>query len=398
MTEQHNLEQQQPEQKAATQSNIPEYGKLLTEARESKGLSVEQVASQLRLSAKQIIGLESGDPSAFASVVYTRAHLRSYARLLGLDEAKIIDLFSNSLATEDRDQKALIRKTTSGLRPYQEETTKNGKGKGIGWIIFLIVVATVAYMGWRYMNPSFNLQEVKSSLNFMNSTDKPAVEANADTFKTAVDEKNPTTDAHKKNAEEPKPVAAEESKPTPKQETISAKAETGAPAAATDGSTEVPSQTPDGKPITQVGKTPEERALEAKVMAEHNQQLEAQKKAEEAKKAPVAPEPAAPVTLKLVQNENGWSTMLPKASSTQPVNIKFSATDGDCWFGIYVNGKLVDNTTLKQGETKDFSHPLPFRVTVGNKFRAKVSLNGNPVDLASSSRSGSVSFQVFTAK
>ena len=180
MTEQHNLEQQQPEQKAATQSNIPEYGKLLTEARESKGLSVEQVASQLRLSAKQIIGLESGDPSAFASVVYTRAHLRSYARLLGLDEAKIIDLFSNSLATEDRDQKALIRKTTSGLRPYQEETTKNGKGKGIGWIIFLIVVATVAYMGWRYMNPSFNLQEVKSSLNFMNSTDKPAVEANAD--------------------------------------------------------------------------------------------------------------------------------------------------------------------------------------------------------------------------
>ena len=144
MTEQHNLEQQQPEQKAATQSNIPEYGKLLTEARESKGLSVEQVASQLRLSAKQIIGLESGDPSAFASVVYTRAHLRSYARLLGLDEAKIIDLFSNSLATEDRDQKALIRKTTSGLRPYQEETTKNGKGKGIGWIIFLIVVATVA--------------------------------------------------------------------------------------------------------------------------------------------------------------------------------------------------------------------------------------------------------------
>ena len=77
MTEQHNLEQQQPEQKAATQSNIPEYGKLLTEARESKGLSVEQVASQLRLSAKQIIGLESGDPSAFASVVYTRADRKS---------------------------------------------------------------------------------------------------------------------------------------------------------------------------------------------------------------------------------------------------------------------------------------------------------------------------------
>lgn len=395
MTEQHDLEQQEPEQKAATQSNVPEYGRLLTEARESKGLSVEQVASQLRLSAKQIIGLESGDPSAFASVVYTRAHLRSYARLLGLDEAKIIDLFSNSLASEDRDQKALIRKTTTGLRPYQEETTKNGKGKGIGWIIFLVVVAIVAYMGWRYMNPSFNLQEVKSSLNFMNSSDKPAVEAGAATSKAAEGEKSPTAEAASKKAEEQKPAAAEESKSAPKPET-SAKAETAA--AATDAVAAAPSQTPDGKTITQVGKTPEERALEEKVMAEHNQQLEAQKKAEEAKKAPAAPEPAAPVTLKLVQNENGWSTTLPSASSSQPVNIKFSATDGDCWFGIYVNGKLVDNTTLKQGETKEFKHPLPFRVTVGNKFRAKVSLNSNPVDLASSSRSGSVSFQVFTAK
>ncbi len=395
MTEQHDLEQQEPEQKAATQSNVPEYGRLLTEARESKGLSVEQVASQLRLSAKQIIGLESGDPSAFASVVYTRAHLRSYARLLGLDEAKIIDLFSNSLASEDRDQKALIRKTTTGLRPYQEETTKNGKGKGIGWIIFLVVVAIVAYMGWRYMNPSFNLQEVKSSLNFMNSSDKPAVEAGAATSKAAEGEKSPTAEAASKKAEEQKPAAAEESKSAPKPET-SAKAETAA--AATDAVAAAPSQTPDGKTITQVGKTPEERALEEKVMAEHNQQLEAQKKAEEAKKAPAAPEPASPVTLKLVQNENGWSTTLPSASSSQPVNIKFSATDGDCWFGIYVNGKLVDNTTLKQGETKEFKHPLPFRVTVGNKFRAKVSLNSNPVDLASSSRSGSVSFQVFTAK
>lgn len=389
MTEQHDLEQQEPEQKAATQSNIPEYGKLLTEARESKGLSVEQVASQLRLSAKQIIGLESGDPSAFASVVYTRAHLRSYARLLGLDEAKIIDLFSNSLASEDRDQKALIRKTTTGLRPYQEETTKNGKGKGIGWIIFLVVVAIVAYMGWRYMNPSFNLQEVKSSLNFMNSSDKPAAEVNADADKSPAGEKAAPTAADTKKVEEQKPAAAEEAKPASKQEPAAAKTET-APTVA--------SQTPDGKPITQVGKTPEERALEEKVMAEHNQQLEAQKKAEEAKKAPAAPEPVAPVTLKLVQNENGWSTTLPSAAASQPVNIKFSATDGDCWFGIYVNGKLVDNTTLKQGETKEFKHPLPFRVTVGNKFRAKVSLNSNPVDLASSSRSGSVSFQVFTAK
>ncbi len=62
---------------------------------------------------------------------YTRAHLRSYARLLGLDEAKIIDLFSNSLATEDRDQKALIRKITSRATPLtKKKQLKTEKAKG----------------------------------------------------------------------------------------------------------------------------------------------------------------------------------------------------------------------------------------------------------------------------
>ncbi len=75
----------------------------------------------------------------------------------------------------------------------------------------------------------------------MNSTDKPAVEANADTFKTAVDEKILQLTHTRRKLKNQKPVAAEESKPTPKQETISGKAETGAPAAATDGSTAVPS-------------------------------------------------------------------------------------------------------------------------------------------------------------
>lgn len=397
MTEQNALDQQEHE-KDVPQSNVPEYGRLLTEARESKGLSVEQVASQLRLSVKQIIGLESGDPTAFASVVYTRAHLRSYARLLGLDEAKIIDLFSGSLASEDRDQKAFIRKTTSGLRPYQEETTKYGKGKGIGWVIFLVVVAIVAYMGWRYMNPSFDLQEVKQSLGFMNSSEQVPAENSA--------EKNKETEGAKTQAspeavkQEPqKTPKAGDSAPAVQPQTEAAKPRTEAvkpaepePAAAADASKVE-------QPATQiVGKTPEERTLEEKVMAEHNQQIEAQKKAEEAKVNPQPAEAPKPVTLKLVQNENGWQTTLPAAKNNDPVNIKFNATDGDCWFGVYVNGKLVDNTTLKQGGAKEFNHALPFRVTVGNKFRARVFLNGNPVDLTSSSRSGSVSFQVHASE
>lgn len=64
------------------------YGGLLRIARENKELSIDQVSSQLRISPDQIEGLESDNYKVFPTPVYARAHLRSYARLLGIDEAR----------------------------------------------------------------------------------------------------------------------------------------------------------------------------------------------------------------------------------------------------------------------------------------------------------------------
>ncbi len=386
MTDQNEKQNQDP---VETSSNAPEYGRLLAETREAKGLGVEQVASQLRLSPKQILGMETGDPKAFASVVYTRAHLRSYARLLGMDEGKIISLFNNSLNLEDRDQSAFIKKTTSGLRPYQEETTKNGKGKGIGWLIFLIVLGIVAYAGWRYSNESFNFNSVKESLGFMNDS-KEKVEKEVQEERQAVAEELTAKQAAEEKKEDKKEP---ENKPAEKTE-VKPDQPNNAPAETSAAPVPVASQ----RAVNQLGTTPEEKALEEKVMADHARQLEEQKKLAEEKNKNQVQEVVKPRTLAVVQNQDGWSTVLPGYVKGTPVQINLKSTDGDCWFGIYVDGKLVDNTTLKQGGEKQFSHPLPFRITVGNKFRATVLLNGNPVNIAESGKSGTVSFQVFPEK
>lgn len=84
------------------------YGGLLRIARENKELSIDQVSSQLRISPDQIEGLESDNYKVFPTPVYARAHLRSYARLLGVDEAKIISLFNAALAPDDKDPAPLF--------------------------------------------------------------------------------------------------------------------------------------------------------------------------------------------------------------------------------------------------------------------------------------------------
>lgn len=126
------------------------YGGLLRIARENKELSIDQVSSQLRISPDQIEGLESDNYKVFPTPVYARAHLRSYARLLGIDEAKIISLFNAALAPDDKDPRTFIRRTTQELAPYHDAQPKNFVGKFIAGLLFLAVVIALGWIGYNY--------------------------------------------------------------------------------------------------------------------------------------------------------------------------------------------------------------------------------------------------------
>jgi cytoskeleton protein RodZ len=60
-------------------------GEQLRVAREAAGLSIEQVASQLRMPVQVIAALEAEQWQRLGAPVFVRGQLRSYARLLGVD-------------------------------------------------------------------------------------------------------------------------------------------------------------------------------------------------------------------------------------------------------------------------------------------------------------------------
>ncbi len=73
-------------------------GAQLLAARRSQGLSLGDIARQLKLSVRQIEALERDDYAGFAGPVFVRGFLRNYAKLLHLDPEPLLAAASPSVA------------------------------------------------------------------------------------------------------------------------------------------------------------------------------------------------------------------------------------------------------------------------------------------------------------
>lgn len=68
-------------------------GGMLREAREARGLSLEQVERDTRIVRRYLTALEEEDFEVFPADVYARGFLRSYASYLGLNPTELLALF-----------------------------------------------------------------------------------------------------------------------------------------------------------------------------------------------------------------------------------------------------------------------------------------------------------------
>lgn len=89
-------------------------GETLRKAREAQGLTVEWVASELKLRADYIRALEEDRLDVFAAPVYAKGAIRSYARLLKLDEIPLLQAADEMLG---RIPKYRDLTTTSAIEP-----------------------------------------------------------------------------------------------------------------------------------------------------------------------------------------------------------------------------------------------------------------------------------------
>lgn len=68
-------------------------GQILKHAREGKNLTVAAIATLMNLDLRTIEALERGDQDKLPAPIFVRGYLRGYARLVGVDEAAVLETY-----------------------------------------------------------------------------------------------------------------------------------------------------------------------------------------------------------------------------------------------------------------------------------------------------------------
>jgi cytoskeleton protein RodZ len=117
-------------------------GQLLKQAREARKWSVEQTAGQLRLTAAVVTALENNDFSKLPPPAFTRGYLRNYARLLELDEQRIMQECDRYYGAP------------GGAAPVARNVTRPDTGQGHNTMTVIVSLVSIAgLITWLALKP-----------------------------------------------------------------------------------------------------------------------------------------------------------------------------------------------------------------------------------------------------
>ncbi|QHD03007.1 Cro/Cl family transcriptional regulator [Pseudomonas sp. S04] len=313
-----------PEVVAATRVNP---GETLRQGRESNGWSLAEVAVKLNLTVISLGNLEAGAFDKLPGHTFARGYIRTYAKLLGMDQAVLVQQFDQHTGTDAQGS------NVHSLGRIEEPSRISHTILRIVSLLLLIAVVGGGFVWW----------QDQTSLRT-----KDLIGLNPEHVE--VEGADGTTQIHP--LDEPEDQAV-----------VQAQTESTTPLALPEGASEAPAaqttQVPAATPAAPVVATPVTPAAPV------------------APVAPVAPEPV--VSAPVAPAVPAPVATAPVAGSGQ-VRIQYVS---DCWTQVSDgNGKVLFSGLKRKGETVDVSGKPPFAVRLGFARGAQVSYNGQAVDVA----------------
>ena len=311
-----------PEVVAATRVNP---GETLRQGRESNGWSLAEVAVKLNLTAASLGNLEAGAFDKLPGHTFARGYIRAYAKLLGMDQAVLVQQFDQHTGTDAQGS------NVHSLGRIEEPSRISHTILRIVSLLLLIAVVGGGFVWW----------QDQTSLRT-----KDLIGLNPEHVE--VESADGTTQIHP--LDEPEDQAV-----------VEAQTEAATPLALPEGTSTAPAA--EVAPVAPAA-TATAPAVTAPAVPV-------------APAAPVAATPAVPAPVAPVATVVAPST--PVAGSGQ-VNIQFVA---DCWTQVTDgNGKVLFSGLKRKGDSVDVSGKPPFAVRLGFARGAQVSYNGQAVDIA----------------
>ena len=312
-----------PEDVAANRVNP---GETLRQARESNGWSLAEVALKLNLTSTSLANLEAGAFDKLPGHTFARGYIRAYAKLLGIDQAVLVQEFDQFTGTDAQGS------NVHGLGRIEEPTRVSHTILRIVSLLLLIAVVGGGFVWWQDQTSQRNKDLTSNAMEHVE-----------------VESADGTTQIHP--LDEPEDQAVVEGQAAPQ---APATAEQPVPDAGTAPAATAAVPTP-AAPTTAAAPVAQAPVVPTPAPATP------------APAAPAAPAMSPPTTPALIAGDGR-------------VQITFIA---DCWTQLTDgNGKVLFSGLKRKGDTLDQGGKPPLTLRLGFARGAQVAYNGQPVDVA----------------
>ena len=146
------------------EANRIEAGTILKQKREQLGLSQKQISDRLRLRISIIEQIENNQFEPDQVATFTRGYLRSYAKVVGIDESVVLAALDERLGSQPQAQP---------MRSFSKKTNRekhDSRIMALTWGIVAIIVAISSV--WWWQNQQKNMVDIveEEQLSFVSDT------------------------------------------------------------------------------------------------------------------------------------------------------------------------------------------------------------------------------------
>ncbi len=138
-------------------------GERFRAARAARGLSLSDVAEQIRIRSLYLAAIEEENWNAIGAPVYIRGFLRTYARFLGLDPEEAVAAFN-------RTQPAAPSAVTPAVAEPTARRAPTVRGTALVWVAAVVAVVLIAFVVYNELT----MRRGQAPANLSEATPEPS--------------------------------------------------------------------------------------------------------------------------------------------------------------------------------------------------------------------------------
>jgi cytoskeleton protein RodZ len=145
------MDSERQEQPNNQQAQAP--GAQLAAQRQAMGLSIDQIADQLKLAPRQVVAIEQGDYASLPNMAVTRGFIRAYAKVVRLDPAPLVAQIEVTPAVAPTADHGTVRreKISTSFSESRFPSLTESRSKPTRWLIggAVVLVLAAAAAAWQ---------------------------------------------------------------------------------------------------------------------------------------------------------------------------------------------------------------------------------------------------------